>query len=87
MVLGIVEGAALGQMLRARRELAEVLKRLAERPVGLDEQGRVPDALGQAEEPLPQLARRLVLGPDEIELPQPHSATKSCGVSPTCRQR
>jgi hypothetical protein len=36
------------------------------------EQRRVPDAPGQAEEPLPQLARRLMLCPDQIELPQPH---------------
>jgi hypothetical protein len=50
-------------------KLSEVLKRLAERPMRLHEERRVADMLGQAKEPLRQLSRRLVLGPDEIKLP------------------
>jgi hypothetical protein len=62
MLLGVVEGAAVLQVLPGRRELAEILERLSERPVRVDEERRVADALGQAQKPLGQLARRVVLG-------------------------
>ena len=72
MTLRIVERAAAGQVLKRRRVPAEVLERLAERAMRLHEEDRIAHAFGQAEEALRQLPCRLVLGPDEIELPQPH---------------
>ena len=72
VLLGIIEGTALCQVLLSQDKLSEVLKRLSERPMCLYQESRVVEALGQAEEPLPQLACRLVLSPDEIKLPQFH---------------
>jgi hypothetical protein len=72
VLLGIIEGTALCQVLLRQNKLSEVLKRLSERPMRLHEECRVAGALGQAEEPLPQLACRLVLSPDAIKRPPSH---------------
>src|SRR5712692_28397 len=76
VLLGIIEGTALGQMLLGRDKLSKVLKRLAERPMCLHEERRVANALGQTEEPLSQLSRCLVLCRDEMKLPQSHQRYK-----------
>jgi hypothetical protein len=56
-------------VLLRQDQLSEVLKRLAERLMRLHDEDRIADMLGQAEETLPQLACRLVLGPHEVKLP------------------
>src|SRR5215467_10177608 len=55
-----------------------------QRVVSLQEERRIVDLLGQAQEPLPQRPRPLVLAAVLYSRQRPHSTGKSCGVSPTC---
>ena len=52
--------------------------------VGLEQEVRVLEALGQAEELLSQRPHRLIVAARVIHLQSPHSTRKSCGGSPTC---
>ena len=52
--------------------------------VGLEQQVRVFEALGQAEELLPQRPHRLIFASRYYTNQSPHSTRKSCGGSPTC---
>src|SRR3989442_12258368 len=70
LLLGIIEGTALCQVLLGWDKLSEVLKSLSQRPMRLHEERRGADTLGQAEEPLSQFSRCLVLCPDGLKLPQ-----------------
>ena len=55
-----------------------------QRVVGFQEERRVVDLLGQAQEPLPQRPRPLVLGAVVIKPPESPQHRKELGVSPTC---
>jgi hypothetical protein len=59
VLLDIVEGYPLLQVGSGSTQLPEEPQRDPQRPVGLQQQGRVLDALSHGEELLPQLPRRL----------------------------
>ena len=70
VLLGVVEGNALLQVRAGRGKLSQTEQGRPQRIVGLQEESRVLHALGQAQELLPQLARRLELRPHQIKHPQ-----------------
>jgi len=70
VLLEVVEGNALLLVCPGQGQLSQQEQRLPQHPVGRQEERRVLHALGQAEELLSQLTRRLVLRPDKIKLPQ-----------------
>ena len=59
VLLGVVEGNPLLKMGLGSGELAQIVQGVPEGIVGLQEERRVADMLGQGEELLPQLPRRL----------------------------
>jgi hypothetical protein len=58
VLLGGVEGDPLCKMRLGRDELPQIIQGIPEGIVGLQEQRRVADLLGQREEVLPQLPCR-----------------------------
>src|SRR5207247_6196824 len=69
--LALVQGYAPLQVGTGSGQLSQAEKRESQRPVGLDEPGRVLPALGQVEQLLSQFVCRLVLGPRDMKAPQP----------------
>jgi hypothetical protein len=59
VLLGVVEGNPLLKMGPGSRELSQIVHGVPEGIVGLQEERRVADMLGQGEELLPQLPGRL----------------------------
>jgi hypothetical protein len=63
MLLGIVADDALLQVLSGKGKLSQAVQTRPQWKVSLEKKSRVLYTLSQAEELLPQLARRLVLRP------------------------
>jgi hypothetical protein len=63
VLLRVVQAHSLLQMGVRGDTLAQPVQGLAQRAVGQQEEGGVVEALGEAEELLPQLPRCLELGP------------------------
>ena len=59
MLLGVIEGNPLLQVCRAQGKLSQTEQGTPQCLVGFEEEERVLERLGQAEELLPQLTRRL----------------------------
>ena len=71
VLLRVIQGKALLQVRSGRDELSQREQGLPQCPVGFQEESGVLRALGQAQELLRQLARRLQLAPHQIKRPQP----------------
>ena len=84
VLLRVVEGNGLLQMLLGLGQPPAPTQALAQRPVGLQEEGRIALLLGQAQELLGQLPGRVVIstGPDNAA-PGPQSR-EDFSVSPSC---
>ena len=70
VLLGIVERSPLLEVGSGRGKLSAPQQGRPQRVVGFQEERRVVDLLGQAQEPLPQRPRPLVLGAVVIKSPE-----------------
>ncbi len=69
VLLGVVEGDPLRKMGLGSGKLAQIVHGVPEGRVCPQEERRVADLLGQGEEVLSQLPRRLQLHPEQIKIP------------------
>ena len=84
VLLGIVEGPPLLQVGSGRGKLSGKEQGGPQRVVGLQEERRIVDLLGQAQELLPQRPRPLVLAAVIIPPPEAPQHREELWVSPTC---
>ena len=82
VALSVIQGQALLQVRLGRAELTQMEKGAAQCPICLHEQGRVVLLLGQAQELLPQLARREKLAPHTDETSAAQRGPGRAGGSP-----